>query len=706
MGYDANVFPSSIPNVSFVIQGKNNIYDPRHDTYGYTTNAALCIADFMCLPYTQGGFGLTMGTDISATQLSWAANICDSLVTLAAGGTAPAYTCNAIIQLTETRGSILQKMLTSCAGRLSYQGGQFSIFPGAWVTPTLQLTEADLMGPISWKPRMSVRDACNAVKGTYCSPENDWQTGDIPAYMSDALHGFVSDLWLAEDRGERIFRDVNFPCTVTSAEAQRLAKIEMMRSRYQGRGTIRCSMKAYQAVALDIIQLTHPRYTWLNKNLEVLSSRFTLNPSGEVNGVELDVAETDPAIYNWTATEQLTPQGYKQPTNVGVMVCSRPEGVLVYSGPGTVISGVTYPSTITTGADGRIQNSLYVAWTAPNDANVVSGGHLEIQWQQNGAPIWTAWGKLDPSSTHSFIAPVSDGVAYNVQVRAVNCAGVPSPWVLVGPVTVSNALSTIVYSGVDVAPAGTLTAQGLLAGGAQITVFTFAATVGSASVGCTPSPAVITGLNQSQNYYVYYIDPTFAGGTITPIATQNTADFLDRAGYFLIGQIVTPSYSPRYSPSTYSDIGSNTSTNPAAAYDSNITTDAIVTGIWWTSATVDPYTHLPVFSYLNASGNCIWSGFPNIVTSSVKTLNVVASASVNSATAATCYIGATVAGTGCGLVTLTATTAETTYTLTIPSGTNLSTISVNASASVAVGTSSTSPSSGTCTIQGFEIFIQ
>jgi hypothetical protein len=345
LGYSQTVFPSSIPNVSWVIQGKNNIYDPRTGGYGYTTNAALCIADYLSIPVAQGGFGLTIGTDIPTAQLIAAANICDESVPLAGGGTIPRYTCNTFSQVTESRGTILQRLLTSCAGRISYQGGQFSIFPGAWVSPTLQLTDADLVGPIKWAPRMSIRDTANAIKGVYVSPENGYQQSDIPPYMEDSLHGYSSDQWLIEDKNERIFKEGTFLCTDNSATAQRLAKIDLLRTRFQGRGTIRCSMKAYQAVALDVIQITHPRYGWSNKNFEVLKSDFVMDKSNGVPclAVELDIAETDPSIYDWSTSEQLTPQGWAYTQNVGVSVVSPAEQLSLYSGPGATIGGVVYP---------------------------------------------------------------------------------------------------------------------------------------------------------------------------------------------------------------------------------------------------------------------------------------------------------------------------------------------------------------------------
>ena len=699
MGYDDTVFPSSIPNVSFIIDGRNDILDPRTGTRGFTTNAALCIADFLSLPPTKGGFGLAIGTDIPTAQLIAAANICDEAVALAGGGTIPRYTCDTFFMLNQPRGTILRDMLSSCAGRITYQGGQYSIYPGAWIAPTLQLTDADLIGPIEWKPRLSIRDTCNAVKGTYVSPENAYQQADVPPYMQDADHGYVSDPWLAEDQGERIFHEANFPCTDNSATAQRLEKIALLRARHQGRGTIRCSMKAYQAVALDIIQLTHPRYTWLLKDFEVLASRFIVDKNGKAPRpyVELDIAETDSSIFDWVATEQLTPQGYKQPNNVGCSVCAPPEDVTGYSGPGATIDGIVYPSTVTTRADGSPLNSIYVRWTQPNDANVVYGGHLEVQWQPVAASVWSGLTKVDASADHVFIPNVNDGAQYNLQVRAVNCAGVPSDWIFAGSITVSSTYSTVGYSRHPVAPAGTLTAQALSDGTAQITVLPFTSSVNGSS--CTPSPSVLSGEAQSQLYHVYYIDALLAGGTITPIATQTRSDYENRAGYFLIGDIVTPSYTLRYRPSTYSDLGSDSTVNPAAAYDNDITTVAMVPANWFTTTAPGP-----VFTYHSANGQCVWNGFPAVVLSAAATLHVICEAVESTSTAWSASVAVSWSGGGGGTVcSLTSATASADYTYTIPSGTDLSTLAVTGSASITAGSS---PGSGFCGLGGFEIYIQ
>jgi hypothetical protein len=715
LGWASNVFPSGIPDISFVIQGKNNIYDPRTSSYGYTDNAALCVADFLTIPATQGGFGLTMGTNIPTAALSAAAAVCDEAVDLAGGGTEQRYTCNTFFMLNQARGSILQSMLTSCAGRISYQGGQYSIFPGAWVAPTLSLTDADLVGGIEWHPRFGIRDTCNAVKGVYVSPENNYEQGDIPYYAEDALHGYVSDQWLAEDNGERIFKEATFLCTDSSATAQRLAKIALLRTRFQGRGTIRCSLKAYQCVALDVVQLTHPRYTWVNKPFEVLSSRFVPDKSGTLT-VELDIAETDSSIYDWSITEQLTPQGWAQPQSVGTLVADPPNDVSCYSGPGETVDGIVYPSTINTTASGIAYNSIYVRWDEIYDTNIVEGGHVEVQWQPNGASYWNALTNIAPTATSIFIPGVTDGAEYNVQVRTVNFANVPSAWVFSGPVTVSNSLSSLAYSGIPVATTGTLTAQAFSGGTAAITVLPFTASVGSISVSCTPTPSVITSIGsppvslaQSQLYYVYYIDPSFLGGSIFPIATQNPSDFENKIGYFLINSIVTPSYSPRYSPSSFTDLGSASTSSPTAAYDNNIMTDAIVNAQWmqwnWTGL---PGSPTPPGDFTTV-GDCKWQGFPAVTTGATTNLNFVSN-TVDSSGGVSWDGSVFVKAGGTTLGTLTPGSTESDGTVSIPSGTDLSTVTVEA----VVQFTSTPPTPGTVgasatgTVQMlvYEIYIQ
>src|SRR5262249_34452052 len=121
--YDQKYFPQGIPQISFHLSGKKDIFDPRTGTSGYTTNAALCIADY--LANTDWGFKAAYSTDIPDDPLKAAADICDQTVSLAKGGHESRYSCSGKFTLDMRRGEVLQNLLTSCAGRLTYASGQY-----------------------------------------------------------------------------------------------------------------------------------------------------------------------------------------------------------------------------------------------------------------------------------------------------------------------------------------------------------------------------------------------------------------------------------------------------------------------------------------------------------------------------------------------------------------------------------------------------
>jgi hypothetical protein len=328
--YQQKYFPQGTPQISFLVTGKNDIFDPRTSTYSYTTNSALCIADFL----NQGdltdsrnrhpwGYGAAYGTEIDTTALTADANTCDEDVDLVIGGTEKRYTCNGRFNLEMRRGEILQNLLSSCGGRLTYTGGLYAVNPARWNTPisgTVDL-QAIAAGPMKWSPTVSARDLYNGVKGTYISRFNGYVSGDFPYYAQDANHGYDpddefpqynGDINLAADGGQRRWLDIQLPFTTSSATAQRLAKIELLRRRHFGTGTFQCNMSAYQYVPLDVISCDSTFLNFSGKELEVSAVRLRSEKSNEgwLLGTEIDLQETDSNIYVWSTEEELSPSGY------------------------------------------------------------------------------------------------------------------------------------------------------------------------------------------------------------------------------------------------------------------------------------------------------------------------------------------------------------------------------------------------------------
>lgn len=462
--YDAAVFPNGIPGVRVDVIGKNDIYDPRTGTTGYTENWALCVNDVLC--NTDYGLQCNYAAEIDEQQLIAAANLCDETVLLANGGSEPRYTCNGVLTSDQAPGDILGTMMTAAAGRLTYVSGRWKIYPAAWVGPSLSLTDADLMGPIRWLPKRKYRDLYNSVKGTFVCPtypyvsagpglpfgekisgifDGEWQQTDVPAYMQDVKHGYTSDSNYAADGNTRLWLDTRFPYTISVAACQRLMKIMLLRNRQQGTGTLRCNLSAYQAEVLDVINFSHPRWNWSNKLLEVSNFRFNATQEAKkppTLSIEMDVQESDPSVYAWSATEELAIEDNPPPQLPNMAYCQPPSNLVLESDATTAVVG----------ADGIKRSRILATWASPTDAFILRGGKIELQYQQAGQATWYPFAQFDGGTTTAYINSVNDGQTYNVQIRAVNTSGAYSVWVQAS-ITVANTHSN--YSSADIQINGT-----------------------------------------------------------------------------------------------------------------------------------------------------------------------------------------------------------------------------------------------------------
>jgi hypothetical protein len=322
-------------------------------------------------------------------------------------------------------------------------------------TPT---TDADAMaksaealaiaaGSFQWHSRVPIRDLYNGVKGTYISPANGWQNSDFPPYAQDELHGYASDANLAHDGGDRRWLELQLPFTISPAMAQRLAKIELLRRRQQGSGTFAFNLSLYKTTALDVVSLTLPILGWNHKLLEVSAHRLVFNRDQQTPflSCELDLHDTAPSVYEWSASEELTPQGLDQSGLPDTKTVAAPTSVDAVSGTGTSVVG----------ADGVARSRILVSWAAPADGYVLNGGHIEVQYQKTGDTEWIGLPTVDPTVTQVYIDGVTDGETYHVQVRAVNAAGVPSAYEAAPDVTVSGTATVLPPSSLDSGGAST-----------------------------------------------------------------------------------------------------------------------------------------------------------------------------------------------------------------------------------------------------------
>jgi hypothetical protein len=705
----------NLPEIRFTVNGKNDIYDPRTSSSGYSQNWALCVADVL----TDPTWGLGDNT-VNQAQLIAAANVCDEQVTLAAGGTESRYSLNWHYDTSVSPGNALSEMVQGADGRLSRIGGQWYLWPAYYQGPSFSMDDSIQVAPIQWEPNRDFDQLNNRVTGTYIAPNypynvagnlydsNGWYDGTVennfpfafqptnfPQYAADVLHGYSSDTFLTEDLGVPLPKEVTFGGVLSISQAQRVAKIMLMRNRQQGTGTLTCNLAAWQLQPTDVFYYTSAAMGWTNKLLEVTAVRFIIDAdrSGGKDAaqsiyVELSVQETDPSVYNWSTTEELSVYDVPVSTLGAPWTVAAPTVMTLTSGASTAVVS----------ANGNVTPRVQVSWDAPLDIQVTQ---IAIQYKESSSSTWLDAPSANVASLEAYVSGVIAGVDYDFQIASVRASGAMSQWVSILNYDVSITLNV---QGTDGISEASLVGEVYTSSTAGIVVDPFTAIVGNFSVSCLSSPYTIltdgtiggTGadLLPATQYWVYYIDPTFAGGAITPIATTNTTDFDNKIGYFLIGSVTTLTYVTApgggggggagaiYRPSNFNDVGTRTTTTPAAAYDGNSTSYAYVS-----ASSTPSIGSMGVFLGQNTTfGQCIFEDFPAIAPAAGTTLTVNAATSgTGSGTVTYSYtITATVGSTTTSLATITGNTSNTAYTLAIAAGVNLSTVVVSVTAQVSV----------------------
>jgi hypothetical protein len=447
--YDQDVFPNGVPLFTAIVNGKK-VTDPRSASTSFSQNAALCVRDYIISDYGLGDVG------VDEIAFANAANISDENVTLDAGGTEKRYTLNGVIRADQTPGSVLQDMMTSCAGTLFWGQGNWQLKAGYYSSPVKAFDLDDFRSPIQMQTRQSMADTFNVVRGTFVDKAQNYVVADFPE--------IASAIYLAEDNGVETPLDLTLPYTTSAASAQRIAKLTLNRGREQITMSADFSVAALGVQIGDVISITNSRYGWSAKEFEVVGWRFFADQDAGDIRVNMTLRETSEEAYDWDADENIIIGN-----NTLLPIFTR------ISPP----SNLLLVATTVLNNDGIAIPAIRASWTAPNDSFVQ---YYEAQYKRLGGEedygdITTAhtesenWGSITTAftleedygltnepivgpdteyvsalgTTTSFlIQPVLNGYDYQVRVRSVNSVGVRSAFI-------TNSLSSIG----DTTPPGT-----------------------------------------------------------------------------------------------------------------------------------------------------------------------------------------------------------------------------------------------------------
>lgn len=429
------------PEVKILVNGKSDILDPRTGSRGFTNNNALVLADVI----TDTQFGL--GDDnVDQTQLIAAANICDEQVAVAAlsGTTESRYCCDYSYDTGTAPADVMATMLAGMAGRISYVGGKWFIFPGAYVGPSMSFDASALTASVQWNPARSVRDLPNRVTGTHISAEYPYSVAgnyyqnrqtvqnnfdlkftqsSYPYYAQDVRHGYPNDEWLNEDNGHIRPMELGLPTVLSLTQCQRVAKINLLRARArQGTGTLEMHLAAYKLQPCDALNFTFSQLGWDNEVLEITGTTLKVDKvstdEGEAYSVRytLNVQQTDPSIYAWSTSEELTIYAAPAAPTQTPLVPNPPTNLQLSSGAQTAIVG----------QDGSVTPVIQVTWDTPLD-NAATG--IAIQYRQTGTGTWFYAPTADISLNVGLISTVIAGAHYDVRIATLRANGALSSWV-------------------------------------------------------------------------------------------------------------------------------------------------------------------------------------------------------------------------------------------------------------------------------------
>ncbi len=406
LDFDPDIYPSGIPNISAVVRGADEVFDPRTGTTGYTENPALLMRHYLLHPLG----GKRTAAQLDDSSFIAAANVCDQSVNYGSGSTA-LYAAGYVAGTEQTPASVCDELAEAMAGRWGYAGGVVRVRAGAVGAAVADINASWLAeGTLAVQPRLPRAQLGNVMQGTFIDPVASWQQVQFPRVPVGAEAAAL----LVEDGGAELAQDVEFGAITRAGQAQQVAAVLLREARQGLTVTLDVNMRGYTLQMFDVVSLTLPRYGWAGKLFEVVSRSFTLG-----GAIRLVLRETGSSIYafgtSFGTTDALPNTSLPNPWQVPQMGAITPS-----SGP-TVLP------------DGSVVSRVALTWAAPADSNVLQGGYIELAYREGGAGSGDYQTLRADSNTGHTLVGLRGGRSYLFMVRAVNGLGVRGAW---GPLTV------------------------------------------------------------------------------------------------------------------------------------------------------------------------------------------------------------------------------------------------------------------------------
>ncbi|OCP17369.1 MULTISPECIES: phage tail protein [unclassified Ensifer] len=306
------------------------------------------------------------GRNLSAFRLpasNWmaAANECDRLIALQAGGTEKQFRCGMQIHGDMEPLEAVEELLKGCSGRLSECGGVFYLLIGAPGAAVYSFTDDHVVvtSERELDPFPAPDEIHNGIEATYPEPAERWVAKDAPARYDAALE--------AADDGHRRTASVQFRATPHAVTVQRLMEAMLKDGRRFAVHTLSLPPETKPLVPNDVIAWTSGHNGYTNK-------KFLIVRKSGAQGFRqvVTIKEIDPADHGWSI-------GMEAPTSIG------------HVGPAPVppqpMSGWAVEPSEVQDADGIARRPAILIRCAP-DLDDVARVHVIVRVKATGSVVF------------------------------------------------------------------------------------------------------------------------------------------------------------------------------------------------------------------------------------------------------------------------------------------------------------------------------
>lgn len=239
--------------------GNHRIDDP--DTWEYSNDWTLCVLDYLINTYY--GLGVKADTafplDSTLNEIDWEEAISSYNISSATvsknledypSATEPRYTVDGVFETSATPISTMESLLTCAGGELIYSQGFYKIRPAHYRAPESEsniINEDMIVSSISIRSHTPRSELFNKVAGVYIRKlENENEAPHLRQDSNETTNKYLfegADFPLVNpvdssginqyeiEDGEEIIKDFDYPFTLSSTMAQRLARIQLERAR-------------------------------------------------------------------------------------------------------------------------------------------------------------------------------------------------------------------------------------------------------------------------------------------------------------------------------------------------------------------------------------------------------------------------------------------------------------------------------------------